>query len=333
MNTESFSDPTMLPDYKDRSTGLTIFGILTLLLGCLCGLFVPLILLGQVMAAKVPNAPAPNLLTILPGIVLYGVLAVALTWLGIGSIMKRRWARALLLIFSWTWLVIGIFSTVITPFMMSKALANLPPNAQTGQPLMPPAAITGMIIGMTIFLGLFFVLLPGIYTYFYSSRHVKATCEDRDPVRRWTDTCPLPVLALSLWTWLSVPMMVGMSLTGHSVQPFFGMFLTGLPGSLSYLIIAAIWGISGWWLYRLDSRGWWLILIMLGAYLVSNLLTFTHHDFIEIYSLMGYPQTQIDQIQKSGLLVGNRMVWLTALGFIPVLGYLLCIKKYLRKSE
>ena len=106
MNTESFSDPTMLPDYKDRSTGLTIFGILTLLLGCLCGLFVPLILLGQVMAAKVPNAPAPNLLTILPGIVLYGVLAVALTWLGIGSIMKRRWARALLLIFSWTWLVI-----------------------------------------------------------------------------------------------------------------------------------------------------------------------------------------------------------------------------------
>ena len=45
-----------LPAYKDRSTGLVIFGILTLLLGCLAGLFVPLILFGQMMAAKAPNA-------------------------------------------------------------------------------------------------------------------------------------------------------------------------------------------------------------------------------------------------------------------------------------
>jgi len=40
------------PGYKDRSTGLVVFGILTLLLGCLAGLFVPLMLFGQMMAAK-----------------------------------------------------------------------------------------------------------------------------------------------------------------------------------------------------------------------------------------------------------------------------------------
>ena len=42
------------PAYKDRSTGLIIFGILTLLLGCLAGLFVPLMLVsaGTLSAAE-----------------------------------------------------------------------------------------------------------------------------------------------------------------------------------------------------------------------------------------------------------------------------------------
>src|ERR1035438_2743222 len=97
-----------LPDYKDRSTGLIIFGILTLLLGCLVGLFVPLMLFGQMMAAKAPNAPPVNHAAMLPGIAIYGLLAVTLVWLGIGSIKKRRWVRALLLIFSWSWLIMGI---------------------------------------------------------------------------------------------------------------------------------------------------------------------------------------------------------------------------------
>src|SRR3954469_578396 len=92
------SDAAPLPDYKDRSTGLLIFGILTLLLGCLSGLLVPLMLFGQTVAAKAPNAPPVNHAAVVPGVIIYGLLAVALVWLGIGSIKARRWARALLLI-------------------------------------------------------------------------------------------------------------------------------------------------------------------------------------------------------------------------------------------
>ena len=58
------------PAYKDRSTGLIVFGILTLLFGCLAGLFVPLILFGQMMAAKAPNAPPANPAMLLLGIAL-----------------------------------------------------------------------------------------------------------------------------------------------------------------------------------------------------------------------------------------------------------------------
>jgi hypothetical protein len=321
-----------LPAYKDRSTGLVIFGILTLLLGCLAGLFVPLMLFGQMMAAKAPNAPPVNHAAMLPGMAVYGLLAVALIWLGIGSIKARRWARALLLIFSWSWLIMGVCMTAVMPFVMSKAMANLPPNAKTGQPAMPPVAITGMVIGMTLFFFVIFVVVPAVWTFFYNSRHVKATCEARDPVTRWTDACPLPVLAFCLWTWLAVPMMLVMSLTGLAVMPCFGVFVSGLPGALFCLVIAAIWGMAGWWLYRLDARGWWLILIAMVLFMVSALMTYAHHDIIEMYQLQGLPQAQIDQIQKMGLFTGNRMGWFTALCSLPFLGYLLFIKKYLRKG-
>ena len=69
--------------YKDRSAGLIVFGILTILLGCLAGLLVLLMLVGQAASARTTGAPA-TLSTILPAVFIYGVLAVALVWLGIG---------------------------------------------------------------------------------------------------------------------------------------------------------------------------------------------------------------------------------------------------------
>jgi hypothetical protein len=288
-------------------------------------LFVPLMLVGQIMEARAPDAPPVDHATILFGIAIYGLLAVSLIWLGIGSIKARRWARALLLIFSWSWLIMGIFMTAIMPFVMSKSLANLPPNAKTGQPAMPPGAITGTVIFMTVFFFVFFVLVPALWTFFYHSRHVKATCTARDSVTRWTDACPLPVLGFCLWTWLGVPMMLVMSLTRLAVMPCFGVFISGLTGSLLCLLIAAV--------YRLDARGWWLILVAMVLFTLSALLTYSHHDISEMYKLQGLPQAQIDQIQKMGLLTGNRMGWFTALCSLPFLCYLLFIKKYLRKNS
>jgi hypothetical protein len=256
-------ESTPLPTpYKDRSAGLIIFGILTILLGCLAGLFVPLMLIGQAASAKATGAAAP-FSAILPAVLIYGVLAVALVWLGIGSIMARRWARALLLIFSWSWLVMGLIVLVFMAFLMPKILANLPSSGTTNQPALPPAAIAGMMVGLFLVFGVIFVILPAAWTFFYNSRHVKATCERRDPVTRWTDACPLPVLGFCLWLLFGVPMMLIMPIVGHGVMPFFGTFLTGVPGAMFCLAIAAIWSYAAWSLYKLEQRGWWLILIAL----------------------------------------------------------------------
>lgn len=72
-----------------------------------------------------------------------------------------------------------------------------------------------------------------------------------------------------------------------------------------------------------------MILIAFCVFMTSAILTFAHHDLLEMYRLMGYPEAQIEQIQKTGLLVGNRMAWMMAFSSLPFLGYLVFIKKYL----
>jgi len=248
--------------------------------------------------------------------------------------MARRWARALLLIFSWFWLFVGIIMVPMLGFIMPKMFANLSAYAPKGQPLppLPPGVLAGIMVGMFLFVGFFFILLPAIWIYFYKSGHVKATCEARDPVRRWTDACPLPLLGMSLWMMFGAPMLLAMPFLYHGVIPFFGMFLSGLAGSLLYVIAAALWACCAYLLYQRDVRGWWITLIAMLAYLASSLVTFARHDITEFYQLMGYPQAQIDQIQKMGLLTGNHMEWMTLFFMVPFMGYLLFVKQYLPKK-
>ena len=72
----------------------------------------------------------------------------------------------------------------------------MPSGVAAGQPQLPPVAKLMIVLIPFLMMGFVFVLLPIAWVLFYRSRHVQATCEARDPVARWTDACPLPVLAL-----------------------------------------------------------------------------------------------------------------------------------------
>jgi hypothetical protein len=162
-------------EFKDRRGGLICFGILMIVIGCVCALFVPLMFLGQMMSVKAIGG-APNYSMMAPGAVMYAMLAVAFVWLGIGSIMARRWARALLLVLSWIWLVSGIFVIVFMAFFLPAILANQPPGGYQ----LPEAARVVTMIVMLGFMGVTLVVLPTVLVLFYRSPHVKATCEARD---------------------------------------------------------------------------------------------------------------------------------------------------------
>lgn len=310
-------------DYRDRSTGLVLFGIGALILGGLCLMLVGMMILGQLFG---PMRQAQGPAAILPGLLVYGFLAVSLIWLGIGSILARRWARALLLIASWVALCTGVMGLVTLGLILPGVIHGL----QKSQPNFPPAAANLVLIIPLLIVFFFLILVPLAGVLFYRSPHVKATCDARDPVERWTDRCPLPVLAVSLWLAICVPMILVMPISFRGVLPFFGVLLSGWVGSLGYLVLAAVWGWCAMALYRLDVRAWWVAILTILMFSVSNVVTYTRHDIFEVYRLMGYPADQIEMMKSMPFLNSTTMAWWSILPMLPIVGYLLFIRHHFR---
>jgi hypothetical protein len=147
-------------------------------------------------------------------------------------------------------------------------------------------------------------------------------------VRRWTDACPVPVLAVVCLMWCGTILMLGLPLTGLAMLPFFGMLLTGIPGALAMIRMACVlfWIGRNW--YRLNVAGWWALVTMTMVFGISNVLTFARVDIIEVYKKLGYPQAQIDLIQQRGWMTSGFMMWCSLLWVLPMLGYLLWVRRF-----
>ncbi len=307
-------------DIKDRRAGLIVMGSLEIILGALSAAMMSLVILFAAMDSRMGGGQ--NLQLIATSVAVYGLLGVALVCLGIGSILCRRWARALLLILSWSWLASGVCVTIIY-FAFARSLGI---GAATGAAASPLMVIVG------IFQLIFMVVVPGAMVLFYESRHVKATCESRDPVPRWTDTCPLPVLGTSLWLVIGALSLIAAPLLNRSMVPLFGRLVTGTTGTLILLVCAAAWIYLAWATYRLRISGWWMTLLVFALSSMSVAMTFFKVDLIEVYRKMGYPEQIIDQLRASGFPTGKIMAWWTVLFFALFLIYLIWIKKFFRKE-
>ncbi len=319
METHSVS-PVLPPDFKDRRTWLIVFGVGEILLGCLCALFVPLMLWGQSMTAKATGA-SPDYRMAVPGVMMYGMLAVAFIWLGIGSIRCRRWARALLLILSWSWLAVGVIAVGTLFFLWPKLAENMPPGVREIALVM--AAVIWCVI---------LILLPGLLVFFYSGRGVKATVEARDATACWTDRCPLPALAVSMWLAFGAAAMLSMPLAYRAVLPCFGVLLSGLPAILAYVILAVLWGCLAWGWYRLKPAAWWLTVAAFVLFSISGVITFTRVDLMDLYRMMGYPPEQLALIEKYNVMTGNMMAWYSTAFTVPLVGYLLWARRCFRQA-
>ena len=71
------------------------------------------------------------------------------------------------------------------------------------------------------FMGGVMLVLPAGFLLFYQRASVCATCQRRDGQVRWTDRCPLPVLAVSVLMAFSALCMLSMAV-GWPVFPVFG---------------------------------------------------------------------------------------------------------------
>ena len=329
------SAPVEVPtSYRDRSTGLQVFGVIQIVLGALVALFIPMVLLGAVMSRKVTGVAMP-MGTYMMACLTYLVLAIALVTLGIGSIRARRWAWALTLILSWFALIIGVFATVLMTAVLPSSFASGLRRAAASNPGASDfsTGITAVILTFVIVLfAVFLVGIPLAFVLFYRRKDVEVTCKHRDPVERWTDRCPLPVLAASLIFAGAAPYYLFLSFTTPLV-PFFGKYLTGIPGAIGCLVLAALDAFLAVWFFRVRLLGWWVGIVSMALRTISAAITFARGDLLQAYSRLGWKPAQIEAMSGSPVFRGRLTLWWSLLYLLVIVGYMLWIRRYFRATQ
>ena len=312
--------------YKDRRAFLIVFGIIEILLGALCALlFAGLVLIQVLMSDEIAEAAGGQQFFYASGLI-YLLAAVFLIWMGIGSILARRWARALMLTVSAIGLVCGVVSFISMCVFMPRFMGGTLPE-ESGMPHDVPTVFLAIMLGVMFCI---YIFLPGVFVLFYRSPHVKATCEHRDPVVRWTDKCPLPVLAVSILCGFGGASVLLMALF-MPVFPFFGTLLTGPLAMVLMGAMAVVSLLLSWGTYRLRPGAWWgcLAMVVIGG--VCSGITFLFTDFREFYAAMGFPEKQIEMLEKTGMtdmMSSPGMVTLMAGSMVLYLAYLVYVRRF-----
>jgi MFS family permease len=276
---QSMHHPT---NFKNRKTGLTIFGIILIILGALSALTFLLILAGTLIGRFVSAPTSAPLLSMIVGISMYGILAIIFIWLGIGSINAKRWSRALILIGAWYSLIVGIVSVVFIAYIMPDIWTIALQDSET-----PVEAIAFVRAFTYSLLGFLTIILPLAFILFYQNKHVKETCEHLDPHERWTDRSPLPVLALSLiFVYSALFTLVNISYGG--IFPLFGFIITGSAGGILNLVLMIFSILIAWGIYKLEKRAWWGALGITVGGTLSYIITILFQGLIRLYEKMNW---------------------------------------------
>ena len=319
--------------YRDRSTGLVVFGVFQIILGLLAALMVPLVALGAFMSRLAPGGSMrPG--QFLSGVASYAFIAAASVGLGIGSVQMKRWAQALTLVISWYWLITGVLMTVLLTAMLPVTMRSALAQVQQTAPAAPaPQISTGvMAVILTliiIFAAFFLVAVPIAFVVFYSRRDVAETVRYRDPVPRWTDQTPLPVLGASVVLALGALYLLLVGVT-NPVFPFFGQYLTGIAGSAGFVATATLDAYLAIALFRLQSSAWWIAAITVPIRLLSLVLTYARADLMQAYSKMGMSDAQLKMLSSNPMFRGHVLLWWSLLAMVILFGYLLWLKRYFK---
>jgi len=266
------------------------------------------------------------------GMATYGFVAAALVALGIGSVQTKRWARALTLVSSWYWLIMGVLVTVLITAMLPVAMRGALAQAQHNAGAAPSADVsTGvmavMLTIMIVFAAFFLVVVPFAFVVFYSREDVAETCRRRDAVERWTDRVPLPVLGASVIYFTASLYLLVMGGT-TPLFPFFGRYLHGIAGAACFLALAALGFYLAIALFRLKLTGWWIAVLSAPIRLVSMALTYARADLMQAYTKMGFSDEQLRILNANPLFHSHVILWWSLLSLVIFFGYLLWLKRY-----
>jgi hypothetical protein len=308
------------PEHKDRTLGLIIFGLVSVLIGACCALMAPVLFLTVAFSSSAGGGVDYG--SAWAASAMYGFIAVAFVWLGIGSIRARRWACELLLSLSWIWLLTGICSVVIGILVVPAMIRVVGADSD-----LPPEFGMLVIIVTLAVIALLHIVLPGLYVLFYRSPHVAATCRARYPDPQWIDTCPRKLLTLMV-VWVLTAMSVLLLPAYNFFFPFFGVVLTGAAGAALWVLVLAACVMLAMGTCRRAPWAWWGGMALTVAGTLSSILVVLSFDLSEIMTLMSLPEDQVAMMDTLPIFDG----WVMALGTLLVWGtfivYLMTLRRF-----
>lgn len=309
-----------MTEFINRRGWLVFFGVVLVGLGLLCLAMAALVMVGVLIG---PQTPGVDVRMMLPASLFYVAIGVGFFILGIGSIMTRRWAQAITLVMSWVWLIVGIITTIGMAVMMPMMLQTMPAEAR---------GMSAFALGCTfLFLGLFFIALPLAFVLFYRGPNVRATVEALDPVPRWTDSVPLPVLGFSLCMIFSAVTIVlwGFFYKALPVGPW---MLEGLAVPAVGLFFTAVLLFIGFGSLKLNPAAWWtaLGLLLVGA---AYSVGFMMSDFDRWFEAMGMASDP-RQVEMMKTMYSSPFfyAWM-GVTWVVYLGFLIYLRRYFKTSS
>jgi hypothetical protein len=312
-------------EFRDRSLGLMVFGVIEILIGAFCAALVPLSLLAWSVSGQEAGGPT-DLRSILPVVVIYLVMAVLFIWLGVGSIRARRWACNLMLAISRIWLVTGVCTLLLSWLVLPGLLRGV--GIAEGL----PSEMLFVAVGVTlVIVSLIYVLLPGAFVFFYRSPDVLATCRARDPRPQFTDDCPPRILTLSV-VWGMAAVSVAAMPAYDWAFPFFGRLLLGAAGAAPWIAVLVMCAALAWGSCRRRPWSWWGAVGATIAAAAATIVTSIRYSPETIIRTLSMAEDQ-RQILASFSWPGG---WVISLGWIAVWGsmllYLVTLRPYFRDA-
>lgn len=233
--------------------------------------------------------------------------------IAVGTLRARRWARTLMLIVSWAWLVGGGIAMGLSAVVMPALLSQLPGTEDD-------PSLHGMAMAAILtFLAVFCVVLPGFFVIAYSGRNVRKTFERRHPEPTWTDGRPKSVLGLSLGLLLCG--LAGLMSLPLGSMALFGTLLTGRAAVAAILITACLWIVMGRLIYGMTVRGWWANLAFAILMHASWALSIRAGAFDRLYGQLEIDPRMMQALRPFGargavaylLVLASALIWIGGL--------------------
>jgi hypothetical protein len=318
--TEVVTAPPERPAFRDRTASLIFFGIIHIVFGLGCTGFVLLMAVMSELGARGGRGSQLPTHLFVTNVVMYGLLALYFFSVGIGSIRRRRWARALALVVSWMWMIVGLLSLGVLGVLMPRLMRNMPADGATV--LMTVTMVTLFVL---------YVLIPAIIILGYRGPNVKATVEHHDRKVRWTDRAPLPVLGVVLM--LAAGAISLLASTAYAAIPIGATIVTGVPAMIICLAFAGLLAFLAMGFYRLKLSAWWSLLLLQLIGLGVGIYTLLNVDFDELYTRMG---VMTPELRMTGIteLYRDPMLWIPAgAAWLLFLLFLVWLRRYFVAGE